>query len=294
MAGDIYYPEVTALLSGADVSGSPVFTDGSIGPKTVTASGCTVNGSGASAAIVFNGSSSILSLADSVDWDFGTGDFAIDLRGVSFTSHASVMSLLGNYAGSSSGWVLQRRSDTDTLRFGNGDTSLIDVTWAPVNGTLYDITVSRIASALKLLVDGTQIGTTVTDNTDISGSTNPLLIGSLYLGGYLQKFDGSVRQVRITKGARNSDGYGLVAGTWPNFAGQRSGNVKDATGTNTARLIRAYNRVTGALAGETTSDASTGNYTLNLPTLDEHTLVFLDDDAGTAYNALVLDRLIPE
>lgn len=70
-----------------------------------------------------------------------------------------------------------------------------------------------------------------------------------------------------------------------------SGNVKDDTGANAARAVRAYDRATGAFSGSTVSDAGTGNYSLTTPFSGEHTLVFLDDDAGAAYNALVLDRV---
>lgn len=70
-----------------------------------------------------------------------------------------------------------------------------------------------------------------------------------------------------------------------------AGNVKDDAGANAARVVRAYRRDTGGLVGSAISDGGTGNYTLNTDYAGEHTLVFLDDDAGTAYNALVLDRV---
>lgn len=70
-----------------------------------------------------------------------------------------------------------------------------------------------------------------------------------------------------------------------------SGNVKNNAGANAARAVRAYRRATGVLAASATSDAGTGNYALTTEFEGEHTLVFLDDDAGTAYNALALDRV---
>lgn len=92
----------------------------------------------------------------------------------------------------------------------------------------------------------------------------------------------------------SSFAYSVPAGYSPGlgaFTYEISGNVKDAAGANAARVVRAYRRDTGALAGSATSDAGTGNYALTTEYEGEHTLVFLDDDAGTAYNALALDRV---
>lgn len=75
------------------------------------------------------------------------------------------------------------------------------------------------------------------------------------------------------------------------LAYQISGNIKNDAGANAARVVRAYRRDTGVLVGSTTSDAGTGNFTLTTEYPGEHTVVYLDDDDGTAHNALVLDRV---
>jgi len=89
--------------------------------------------------------------------------------------------------------------------------------------------------------------------------------------------------------------YGVPAGYHSGFGVvlyDISGNVKDDAGANAARVVRAYRRDTGALVASTTSSGVTGNYALATNHGGEHTLAFLDDDAGTAYNALVLDRVV--
>lgn len=71
-----------------------------------------------------------------------------------------------------------------------------------------------------------------------------------------------------------------------------SGKVTDDTAAATARTVRAYRRSDGVLQGSATSDAATGNYTVQVPTNDECSLIVLDDAAGTVYNDLIA-RVIP-
>lgn len=70
-----------------------------------------------------------------------------------------------------------------------------------------------------------------------------------------------------------------------------SGIIYDDASTPCARIVRAHRRADGYLMDETTSDASTGAYSLQC-TADEVYRVVFDDDAGTLYNDLV-DRVIP-
>lgn len=71
-----------------------------------------------------------------------------------------------------------------------------------------------------------------------------------------------------------------------------SGNVKDATGSNAARLVRAYREDTGAFAGETTSNGTTGNYSISTEYDGAHTLVFYPA-GGESLPALVLRGVVP-
>lgn len=70
-----------------------------------------------------------------------------------------------------------------------------------------------------------------------------------------------------------------------------SGVISDDTSTPCARTVRAYHRATGQLIAETTSDATTGAYSIACPPGEIQRIV-LDDDAGTLYND-ILDRVIP-
>lgn len=72
-----------------------------------------------------------------------------------------------------------------------------------------------------------------------------------------------------------------------------SGNVKDASGNNAARTVRAYRRSDGVLLRSVNSSASTGNYSIQLPTNDECSVMVLDNAVtGTLRNDQVA-RVIP-
>lgn len=71
-----------------------------------------------------------------------------------------------------------------------------------------------------------------------------------------------------------------------------SGTVLDASGNPAAREVRAIDRVTGAVQGTATSNASTGAYAIAVPSASEVQVVFLDDAAGGVENDIIL-RTIP-
>lgn len=71
-----------------------------------------------------------------------------------------------------------------------------------------------------------------------------------------------------------------------------SGNVKDSSGANAARTVWAYREDTGALVDSTTSDGTTGNYSLVTPHPGAHTLSAYPD-SGEALPALILRGVVP-
>lgn len=149
----------------------------------------------------FDGSGDYLSLADSPDWDFGTGDFGINI-GVRFAALTGVMTLIGNYDAGTSGWYLQYRNDgSNRLTLGvTGDSPQFDFAWTPSVDTWYRIKTFRVGTDLVSLVNGAQIGTTQTMSTNISGSTAPLWVGGLNFSSGVQFLNGWMDDVLVTKG----------------------------------------------------------------------------------------------
>lgn len=147
----------------------------------------------------FDGTGDFLSTPNASQFDFGTGDFTVEFW-VNFTSFTLTASMVSNYFSSTVGWTIQRRSDSAALVFGYGDTQLFSQSWSPSTGIWYHIAATRSGTSLRVFVDGTQLGTTVTNSTSLNGSTSPLVVGGLYFGGYLQPLNGYIDDLRITKG----------------------------------------------------------------------------------------------
>lgn len=82
-------------------------------------------------------------------------------------------------------------------------------------------------------------------------------------------------------------GFGVVTTTLT-----LSGTVRDATNALAARKVAAYREDTNALVGTTTSDATTGAYSITTPTDTAHTLVFYPA-LGENLNALVRRGVLP-
>lgn len=70
-----------------------------------------------------------------------------------------------------------------------------------------------------------------------------------------------------------------------------TGTVKDSANNPLARKVRAHRRSDGVKVSETTSNASTGAFTIDVSEDVPYTIVCLDEDGGTK-NALVKDRVI--
>ena len=90
-------------------------------------------------------------------------------------------------------------------------------------------------------------------------------------------------------------GYLLPGQFYAIPSGKVSGTVTDATGTPARRRVLLYRRSDGAFIDEGYSYYD-GTYSIACGTpynAEEHFVVALDDDAGTQYNAVVLDKVLP-
>lgn len=66
-----------------------------------------------------------------------------------------------------------------------------------------------------------------------------------------------------------------------------SGTVLDDTGSAAARTVRSYDRSTGALIAEVTSDSGTGAYRIPGAASGETQVIVLDDSGGTVHEDLI-------
>lgn len=139
---------------------------------------------------------------------FGTADFTIEF-GMRWAEPIGAWAgpIAGGWSSLGGGWYILYNNGATTLRLTNHDTVLIEKTWAPVHSTWYHVAVCRSGTDLRIFIDGTQIGTTETDSTDIVGDATKL-IRLLEIEENTNAFTGNLGAVRITKGvARYTENF---------------------------------------------------------------------------------------
>jgi hypothetical protein len=221
-----------------------------------------------------------------------------------------------NFAGGAAGWVLFASAETVYTdysfgssattwvrgRFGTdgplGKTTMLSVGYngggatslanfsAKVNGAAKTIASS---SAFSTVPNATAIGAQQNATLPWVGSQHEIIVttsntDALKIEGYLAHKWGLQGSLPSDHPYKNS----------PPALTSVSGIVTNAEGDPAARIVRAYRRSTGELLAETTSDAMTGYYELELSTDAEIQRVVLDSaTADPLYNDLI-DRVIPQ
>ena len=195
---DPYFSYVVALLHMEGADASTTFTDQK--GHTFTPGGNaqidTAQFKFGSASALFDGTGDYLTTPSNADWAFGAGDFTIELwfrtAGTGPTQY-----LYENRAGTNSvARPLIYLGGTSLNYFVNGVTQ--------INGgivstnTWYHLAVARSGTSTKMFLNGTQIGSTWTDNTNYSQGT--LDIG-IHYGHVNSGWNGWIDDLRITKGA---------------------------------------------------------------------------------------------
>lgn len=300
MAGDANYPSVGVLLHGDGADASTTIPDTGPSARTITVNGAaklsTAQAKFGASSIIFDGSSAYLTVGGT---DLATipGDLTVECFAYFAGTPATPQDLIcTNRAGSNTnGWVLRRQAN-GTVTF-EGSTTGSDSFQAlgpstPSVGAWHHLAGVKHGSSLTLFIDGTP-GTSATMSAAQFDTGVPVTIGrnptnsSWYYNGYLD-------EVRVTKGvALYTSAFTPPAAPFLDYAGQVIGTVTDASGAPAARTVRAYDRAAGTLTGTTTSDATSGAYSINCKNLNEVSLVVLDNaTSGTIYNDLI-DRVIP-
>jgi hypothetical protein len=144
----------------------------------------------------FNGSS-YLYQTNSVNLQSGTGDFTLEswIYPTNVSGTQAVIEVGRAVSGATPGFQIAIISGVFYVYYGSTISSSITGSSAS-NGTWYHVAVSRASGSLRFFINGTQVGSTGTDNTNYTQGylwigANPG--GSSYFTGYLQ-------DVRFTKG----------------------------------------------------------------------------------------------
>lgn len=217
---DSSFNSVSLLLHMDGSNNSTTFADSSINAFTVTPSGdakiSTTQSKFDGASALFDGAGDRLSIASNSAFDFSTGSFTIELwvYHVALTADKFYVSSEGSgglFFGVGTGGA------TSNQYIGWGRTA---IAWdgSALHGmstsTWYHVALCRSGSSMRLFVNGSQIGTTVTNSTSYDLSTTALNIGSQGANYYLNAY---IDDLRVTKGvARYTANFTAPSSPFPN------------------------------------------------------------------------------
>ena len=255
--------------SGSGGSGTVIVYDGTTytqfvsgSPHTITANGDAKNirvsnhsvGANADAHIIgpkigtgcgaFDGTGDYLSVADSADWTFGTGDFTLE-SWINITN--TEQTLFSQYADASNRWYLtidNRDAQQSIAFYHHGASCSIETStgaWPGVHQWTH-LAFVRASGVIKVYVDGVSqtLGTNTNPNADLTDIAAALRIGD-YNGG--NQFNGYLDEIRISNSARYT----------ANFTPDTTAFSSDA---NTKLLLHCD----GAMASTTFTDSSSGTH----------------------------------
>ena len=249
--------DASLLIHSNATDESTTFTDSSDSSHTITARGQvnheTDQPKFGTTGIEFDGSGDYLELADSDDWDFGTGDFTIDFwmyRRGSLSNHGLLMS-----SGAANPYWHIRVSGTDCLFYVNGGVK----GYGQYTEVLYQwehYAFVRNGNTLTIYVNGTAIGSRNVAGIAINGS-DYLWIGNSTSQAPHAYFD----EVRIIKGTASwASNFSPPIGPHGNSNGNGiGGNIGINTSSPSARLDVLYNGT--EVVGDNTKGFASWNMT---------------------------------
>jgi hypothetical protein len=161
---------------------------------------------GGSGKAYFDGSGDYLSLADSEDWNYGTGDFCeeISVQFNALPGPGTFVTLLSqSIIGTGTKYlILRNTSGTYTLEFSGDAVGAIAFTrTVSVSvGQLYHFAISREGSAFRMFQNGSKLGADYTNTGNLINATSVFGIAAYIDSAILAVLNGYIHNVRITKG----------------------------------------------------------------------------------------------
>jgi hypothetical protein len=198
--------------------------------------------------MLFDGSGDSFVVDHSGQMRFGTGDFTMEFwyRPISKAQQYPV--ILNNKNGFSSGSIVfSDRHDANNTKLSvyiyNLSSSVPQFisTTTTANNTWYHVALSRSGTSLKLFINGTQEGSTVTTSADIDTGAGT---DSYYIGrdGSSSDYNGYIDEVRVSNTARYTANF--TAPTQPFVNDANTVLLVHADGTNASTVVRDDNGTT--------------------------------------------------
>ena len=262
------YDSYTKLMLHMEDSGNS-FTD-SVASKAVTATGdvtqTTAQSKLGSRSAVFDGNGDYLSLADSDDWTFGSGDFTIDtwVRFNVFPSSGSLFTLVEQMTDGNNFFAYEfyESGGSYYLRFREQVASSNHIIFSSAalsvsTGTWYHLTIVRNGNSWYHFIDGVQTGSTYTNSDSMNNWAGALWIGASNID--VRYFNGTLDELRISKG---------IARWTSNFTPPSSSYGKVSTVTGTKKFGTASGEFKGSgdylsLADSDDWNFGTGDFTID-------------------------------
>ena len=209
--GEVYIDNTVLLLQGDNnptgVTQNNTFIDSSTNNFTITRNGNVTQGtfspfdksitnSGGSA--YFDGVGDNLQIPNNSNLTLGTGNFTIEFWIYPLSQPGNFNSIIGGNATSEPIVNLRGSGTSSSISmniFGTADIFNINFTFTQNNW--YHVAISRSGTSLKVYVNGNQIGSTITDSTNISAPITS--VGGLF-NQYVQNFNGYISNLRVVKG----------------------------------------------------------------------------------------------
>lgn len=193
------YNNVSLLLHMKGSNGSTSFIDSSSSPKTITVYGnaqiSTTQSKFGGSSGYFDGSGDYISLPQSSDWDFGSGDFTIEFWAY-LLSHGG--GGYNHYFSIINQNTFGFKSYSDFYYLAANGSVQVSTSAPPVLNSWQHIALVRNGTSLKIFVNGVESGSsTISPETSYGSSSGSSYVGSGWSGEYLH---GYIDEFRITKG----------------------------------------------------------------------------------------------
>jgi hypothetical protein len=191
--GDEYWANVSLLLHMDGSNGSTTFTDSSANNFTISVFGnaqvSTTDPKFGTGALTLDGSGDYLTTPADTAFAFGTGDFTVECW--VYVNSGNTNDGVFTFGGQGTGLSVAVISGQWSLRPG-GD----DAFGSVVTGEWQHLAVCRSGTNMRLFINGTQTGMTITGSTDLTD--NQLKIGYYYNTSFA--INAKIDEFRVTKG----------------------------------------------------------------------------------------------
>lgn len=165
-----------------------------------------------SASLAITGGSGYVTAPASVDYNFGSGDWAIIFR-VKFNSVAASQNLVGQMSASNNTSWNVYWDNSGSLRFQNaqGSPATLEWTWSPSTATVYYVEVAKVSGTIRAFINGTALTISAGSASDANSwgtSTDALYIGREVARNNNLQADATFDTIKIIKGSGgNSSNY---------------------------------------------------------------------------------------